>query len=185
VRIEDCTLGSSIFGCLSVGSETSGGIRNIVAKRITFTRGTNAVYIKSRIGRGAFIEDIDFSDLTAVGPKCMFRIDLVGRGKQDEEPVTGPEGIPSAKNFRFSNIKGKCDTFCEAIYLSPDKPLQGLSITNASIECKKAITMANIRDVELRDVHLSGFSGPQLGINNVTGKGLEGASQIPPTTMPR
>jgi polygalacturonase len=184
VLVEDCTLGSSIFGCLSIGSETSGGIRNIKARRITLTRGATALYIKSRIGRGAFIEDVDFSDLTCKSAKCFLRIDLVGRGKQDEEPVPGREGIPSGKNFHFSNIKATCDTFCDAYVLSPEKPLQGMSMVNATSECKKGISLANIRDIELRDIHLSGYSGPAISASDVTGIGIEGAAPLPPTTAP-
>ena len=42
----------------------SGGIRNIRIENTTITRGVNAIYIKSRTGRGGFIENIFGSNLT-------------------------------------------------------------------------------------------------------------------------
>src|ERR1041385_5644058 len=60
VLIADCTLADSIFACIGIGSETSGGIRNVRIEHCKFTHAqTFAIYIKSRPARGAFIEDIE------------------------------------------------------------------------------------------------------------------------------
>jgi hypothetical protein len=36
-----------------------------------------------------------------------------------------------------------------------------------------------MKNVELRDVKVTGFEGPMVGISNVTGTELEGAAEIP------
>jgi hypothetical protein len=67
-----------------------------------------AIYIKSRPGRGAFIEDILADDLAVAGMKGGFlRCNILNSGIQDQVPVPGDEGIPTIKNFRFSNIRVK------------------------------------------------------------------------------
>ena len=56
------------------GSETSGGIRGVRIEHCKFTSArTFALYIKSRPGRGAFIEDITVDDVTAASsePVCI------------------------------------------------------------------------------------------------------------------
>src|ERR1700742_4933587 len=59
VHISNCTFADSIFACIGIGSETSGGIRDVWIKDCKFTGAkTQAIYIKSRPGRGAFIENI-------------------------------------------------------------------------------------------------------------------------------
>ena len=64
VTITNCTFADSIFACIGIGSETSGGIRNVRISDCKFTAAkTFAVYIKSRPGRGAFIEDISCNNL--------------------------------------------------------------------------------------------------------------------------
>lgn len=169
VLISRCTLGDSIFACIGIGSETSGGIRNVRIEACKFTRAkTYALYIKSRPGRGAFIEDIVARDLeVATAPGGFLRVNLLSSGIQDPEPVPGDEGIPSAKNFRFSGVRVNCGTLVDAASVSPVKPLRGFSISDVSGTCKMGITLANITGAELRDIHVSGYEGPLLTQTNV------------------
>ena len=183
VEITDCKLGSSFAG-LAIGTEMSGGIRNIKVRRCTFTRGSNAIFIKSRIGRGGTIENIDGADLTGDGPRVFLNFDLIARGNQDEEPVRGLEGVPQARNLRFENIRSTCQTFLDAMLTSPDKPIENFSVRNVTGTCRRAIRLSNIHDVDLKEIKLTGFTGPMIQINNVTGSGLENAVTTAPSTRP-
>jgi polygalacturonase len=106
VLISRCTLNDSNFACIGIGSETSGGIRNVRIEHCKFTHAKSfAIYIKSNSGRGAFIEDISARDMdVATAPGGFLRINLNDSGIKDAEPVTGDEGIPSAKNFSFKDV---------------------------------------------------------------------------------
>jgi polygalacturonase len=187
VHIANCTFADSIFACIGIGSETSGGIRNVRIEHCKFTHAqTFAIYIKSRPGRGAFIEDITADDLDAVDMKGGFlRINTLSSGIQDENPVPGDEGIPTTGNFRFSNIRvTACPVLVDGTGLHPGKPLDGFSLVNVSGTGAKGIALANMKNVEIRNVELSGLAGPLLGIYNVTGKGLERAIVIPAPKVP-
>jgi polygalacturonase len=175
VLISGCTFGDSIFACIGIGSETSGGIRNVRIEHCKFTHAkTYAIYIKSNTGRGAFIEDISAQDLdVATAPGGFLRINLLSSGIKDPEPVPGDEGIPSAKNFSFKGVKVNCGPLVEAASISPVKPVNGFSMVNVSGTCKKAITLANLTNVVLRDIHVTGYEGPFLTQTNVQGVGLE------------
>jgi polygalacturonase len=175
VLISHCTLGDSIFACIGIGSETSGGIRNVRIEHCKFTHAkTFAVYIKSNTGRGAFIEDISARDLdVATAPGGFLRINLTGSGIKDAEPVTGDEGIPSAKNFSFTGVKVNCGTLVDATQTSPVKPINGFSLVDINGTCKKAITLANMTNAVLHDIHVTGYEGPYLTQTNVQGVGLE------------
>jgi polygalacturonase len=187
VLITNCTFADSIFACIGIGSETSGGIRNVRIEHCKFTRAqTFAIYIKSRPGRGAFIEDIVADDLDASGLTGGFlRFNILGSGIQDEAPVPGDEGIPTTKNFRFSNIRVKdCPVLADGTGIHPNKPLDGFAMINVTGSCAKGISLANVRNAEIRDVKITGYSGPLIGINNVTGVGLDGAATIDPPKIP-
>ncbi len=187
VLITNCTLADSIFACIGIGSETSGGIRNVRIERCKFVRArTFAIYIKTRVGRGAFIEDVSANDLDASGMAGGFlAINGLTSGIQDEVPVPGEEGIPSLGNFRFSNVRVKdCPVLVDAVRIHPAKPLVGFSVSNLRGTCAKGISLANIRKAEIRNVRVTGVAGPLIGIHNVTGKGLEGASKIEPPKLP-
>ena len=91
VLITNCTMADSIFACVGIGSETSGGIRNVRIEHCKFTSArTFAIYIKSRPGRGAFIEDIVADDLDVSGTTGGFlRFNILNSGIQDQDPVPG------------------------------------------------------------------------------------------------
>jgi polygalacturonase len=187
VTITNCTMADSIFACIGIGSETSGGIRNVRIEHCKFTRArTFALYIKSRPGRGAFIEDIVADDLDISGTDGGFlRFNILGSGIQDQDPVPGQEGIPTIRNYRFSNIRVKdCPVLVDGVAVHPDKPLDKFALTNVTGTCAKGISLANVKNAEIRDVKVTGFSGPLIGIYNVTGKGLEGAAAIEGPKVP-
>jgi len=174
VLISHCTLGDSIFAAIGIGSETSGGIRNIRIEHVKVTHAkTYAFYIKSRVGRGAFIEDISVNDME-VGPDAegFLRISLLTSGLQDPEPVAGEAGIPTTRNFSFSNIKVNGGTLVDAVAVSPEKPIQGFSLTNVIGTVKKGIALANIANAKVRDIHVTGYTGNLFTTTNVTGVGL-------------
>jgi polygalacturonase len=187
VRIANCTFADAIFACIGIGSETSGGIRNVRIEHCKFTHAqTYAIYIKSRPGRGAFIEDIVASDLDVAGTRGGFlRFNILNSGIQDQAPVPGDEGIPTIKNFRFSNVRvADCPLLVDGTGIHPHKPLEGFSLVNVTGTCAKGISLANIRKAEIRNIKVTGYSGPLLSISNVTGKGLEGATTIEPLKLP-
>jgi polygalacturonase len=187
VRITNCTFADAIFARIGIGSETSGGIRNVRIEHCKFTRAkTFALYIKSRPGRGAFIEDIVADDLDVSGTDGGFlRFNILGSGIQDQDPVPGAEGIPTMKNYKFSNIRvSGCPILVDGTAVHPDKPLDGFSLIDVTGACAKGISLANARNVEIRNVNITGFTGPLIGINNVSGKGLEGAASIDPPKVP-
>lgn len=187
VRITNCTFADSIFACIGIGSETSGGIRDVHIEHCKFAAArTFAIYIKSRPGRGAFIEDIICDDLDVSGMGGGFlRFNILNSGIQDEFPVPGDEGIPTIKNFRFSNIRVKdVPVLVDGASIHPRKPLDGFSLTNVTGTCAKGIFLANIRHAKIADVKVTGFAGPLLNIKNVTGVGLAGAAQIEVPKVP-
>jgi polygalacturonase len=187
IAISNCTFADSIFACIGIGSETSGGIRNVRIEHCKFIHAqTFALYIKSRPGRGAFIEDIVADDLDVSGIRGGFlRFNMLNSGIQDPEPVPGDEGIPTIRNFRFTNVRvAECPVLVDGIGIHPNKPLDGFTLANVAGTCAKGISLANIKNAEIRDIQVTGFSGPLIGAHNVSGRGLEGAAQIDGPKLP-
>jgi polygalacturonase len=182
VLITDCTLGSSFAG-LAIGTEMSGGVRNVRLERCTFTHGANAIYIKSRTGRGGVIDNIDLSHLTAT-TSTFLGINLVNKGNAGTDPVPGDDGIPLARNIRVTDATVQCGTLLDGAHIDPAKPLDGLTLDNITGTCKKGISLQNVIHADLSNIHVTGFAGPLLRTDNVTGTGLEGAVQFVPATAP-
>jgi len=182
VHILNCTFNDKNFACIGIGSETSAGVRNVVVEHCKCVGArSHAIYIKSRPGRGAFVENITVNDFEASGAKQGFlRLNNLNSGKQDEFPVPGDAGIPLFREFHFSNIRvTDMPVLVQATEIHPRKPLVGFSLTNVTGTC------ANMKNVVIRNVKVTGFDGPLISISNVTGSGLAGAATIDPAKMPK
>jgi polygalacturonase len=185
VLITRCALGDRTFACVGIGSETSGGIRNVRIEHCRFTHsGSYAVYIKTRIGRAGTIENIAVDDVDVEQARSGFlRINMISSGNKStpDDMVNGDVGIPVGKNFHFSNIRlHDCPVLADITEISPVKPIDGLSIQDVSGSCLKGISLANINNAVIQDIHVEGLTGPLLATLNANGTGLEGAARYVP-----
>jgi len=187
VHISNCTFADRTWACIGIGSETSGGIRNVHVEHCKCTlAGTYAIYIKSRPGRGAFIEDVYMNDLEVSGAKQGFlRFNILNSGIADEFLVPGDEGIPTIRNFHFTNIKvTDVPELVNGVGIHPDKPLDGFLLSNVTGTCGKGISLANIKHATISNIKVTGFEGPLLSTYNVTGTGLAGATKLEAAKTP-
>lgn len=187
VTITDCVFRDQRWACIGIGSETSGGIRGVLVERCQcLAAHTFAIYIKSRPGRGAFIENITMRDLDVSGAGYGFlRLNILDSGKQDQFPVAGMDGIPTVRNFTFERIRVRdVPVLVEAVQIHPDKPLDGFVFRDVTGTAGRGMTLANMTNVVIENVEVNVFSGPKLAIDNVTGRGLEGAARLIPPDRP-
>jgi polygalacturonase len=183
VRIVNCSFVDHVWACIGIGSELSAGVRNVRVENCKCLGArTFAIYIKTHVGRGAFIEDIYMDGLEVSNAKLGFlRINLLDSGKQDENPVPGLAGIPNVRNLQFTNIKvTDMPLLVDAMFIHPAKPLDGLVLRDITGTCAKGLELSNIRHAVLSNIHVTGFSGPLLQTHDVTGTGLQGAVAIEP-----
>jgi polygalacturonase len=187
VRISNCIFRDHHWACIGIGSETSAGIRNVQVEHCKCLGArTFAIYLKSRPGRGAFIENIIMRDLEVSGAGMGFlRLNFLDSGKQDEMPVPGDNGIPTVRNLQFHNIRvTDVPTLVEAVNIHPAKPIEGLILQGISGTCRKGIFLANIRHAVVQGVAVTGFEGPLFSAIKVTGTGLKNAAPLPQTKTP-
>jgi polygalacturonase len=170
------------FACIGIGSETSAGVRDVRIEHCEMIHAkSHAIYIKSRVGRGAFVENVSVTDLDVsdVG-QGFLRINSEGSGKSDgDASVPGETGIPVFRNFRFSNVRvNDVPDLVAATETDPRKPIDGFVLENVTGTCRKGIALANMTHVRLKGIKVMGFDGPLLSTVNVSGDGLEGATPI-------
>jgi hypothetical protein len=187
VVIADCRLTDHRFACVGIGSETSGGVKGVRIERCVCNSGREAIYIKTRIGRGGGNEDIYGEDLDITAPTFL-RINLTegGNSSTADEPVGGLAGYPYARNVAFSRIKVAVKTLVRADEISALRPVHNFSVSDVTGHCTEGLRLANMNGVVLSKIGVDGLKGPLVSMSNVTGKGLEGAVKIPaPVDPPR
>ena len=149
---------------------------------------SHAIFIKSRVGRGAFVEDVSATDCDVSDMRLGFlQITNTGTGKDDGvADVIGEAGIPLFKNFRFTNIRvTDVPMLVDATKMDPLKPLDGLTLENITGTCKKGIELAYAKNVHLAGIKVTGFDGPLLATADVTGTGLAGAAKLDTSKLPK
>ncbi len=174
VVIRDSRLEASIFAGLALGSEMSGGIRNVKVQNCVIAGKQNAIYIKSRDGRGGYMENVDFENLTILKSPTFIGIDLIKKGIQASDPVAGDTDKWSrVKNFSFNKIHVQnVGDLVLATNIPAARMLDGLTLSDISGTCTHAISIANMTNVNLSKIRVTGFSGALLTTTNVSGKGL-------------
>jgi hypothetical protein len=187
--ITNCTLSDAGFANIGIGSETSGGVRNVRIEHCKFVHArSHAIFIKSRVGRGAFVEDVTATDLDVSGMgQAFLQITNTNTGKSDDAAsVIGEAGIPLFRNFHFSNVRlTDVPMLVDAKALTPAKPMDGLTLENITGTCKKGIELAYVKNVHLAGIKVTGFDGPLLATAHVTGTGLAGAAKLDETKLPK
>jgi pectinesterase len=106
ITVTDCTF---LHGHgVSVGSETNGGVHNILVQRCTFENTGTAIRIKSSRGRGGVVEDVTYRDITMKNVDQAIYINLFYEDKNDAKyPQPKPMGnlTPKVRNILISNVQ--------------------------------------------------------------------------------
>jgi polygalacturonase len=175
VIIRDCKLVSSLFAGIGMGTELSGGIRNVRVENCIIIGHQNAIFLKSRDGRGGYIENFDCENLIVQNSPTLFAINLLNKGIQASDPVSGDvEKWTRMTNIRFNHIQ--VENIMDLVLaqnISPARPVDGLTLTDIHGTCRRALVLANMTNVMLANINVTGYQGAFLTQTNVQGSGLE------------
>jgi polygalacturonase len=178
VVIRDCRLQSSIYAGLALGTEMSGGIRNVTVSSCIISGRQNAIFIKSRDGRGGYMENISCENLTILKSPTFIGIDLLKKGIQATDPVPGDvEKWARLQNFSFKKIRVQdVGELIAGTNIPAARPLDGLTLSEISGTCTRAISLANATNVNFSKIRVTGYDGALISASNVHGKGLDDAA---------
>ena len=162
--IKDCVVYHA-HGGFVVGSEMSGGVRNLFVKNLTFIGTDCGLRFKSTRGRGGVVENIWMEDIRMSDiPTEAIRFNLYYLGKSAiEDPLTGEmiveklpvsEETPSFRNMYFKNIY--VDGAKQAIKIMgiPEMPVENLQFKDMIIRSDAGIQINYAANVELDNVEL-------------------------------
>ncbi|HVT90504.1 MAG TPA: glycosyl hydrolase family 28 protein [Tepidisphaeraceae bacterium] len=174
VMIRNCRLSCPSYACVGIGTEMSGGVRNVRIENCQLRQSSNAFYIKGNVGRGGFIDNISAENIdVAQDVRTLLNFSLVRTGITGYEPVKGLAGIPHVTNISLNNIRTKAPTFVNGTTISPEKPVENVTLSNITGTSQRGINVANIKNLVLKNIDLTGFQGEFLQARNVTGPNID------------
>ncbi|XP_051137837.1 probable polygalacturonase [Andrographis paniculata] len=113
---------------IALGSEMSGGIRDVRAEDITAINSQSGIRIKTAPGRGAYVKDIYVRNFYADTMKYV----LWSTGAYGQHPGEGfdPTAIPQVKNINYRDFVAKNVTYVGSLSGIEGHPFTGFCISN-------------------------------------------------------
>jgi polygalacturonase len=157
IVVTNCNLQFSHGACVAVGSETSGGVRNLLVSNCTVSRARYGVHIRSPRGRGGVVQGIRINNVTfdniresALMISHFFdsvRMDgLFGEGQsapgnpETDRSMTPPVGetTPSFRDFDFCGLTMGDVREVAAIEGLPERFITGVQLRDVRATAAKA-----------------------------------------------
>jgi polygalacturonase len=166
VLIQDCVAGAG-GGLLTCGSETSGGIRHVIARRLQANGTKTGLHIKSALTRGGTVEDIRFeaiamenmgtSILLTMNWNPAYSYSTLPAGYAPEtipahwkamlskvEPAE--RGLPHFRNIVFENVRVKSAKVGVSAAGQANSMLENITFRNVTIHATTAGTISFAKD---------------------------------------
>jgi polygalacturonase len=157
ITISDCTIG--VGGGITMGSEVSGGVRNVVVERCVYNGTDAAARFKSQPSRGGFVENITFRDITLNNVWQAFEF--------NDEWRMVPPILPPAKtltvmrDIHLENFTGTARTG-GIIHGLKDGPITDVSFTNCNFTAGTGLRMDNALRIDTSGLHMQVQNGPMI-----------------------
>lgn len=196
IHIRRCLMENG-HGAVTLGSEMSGGIKNVLVENCRFRNTDRGLRIKTRRGRGdtAVIDSITFRHIDMDGVKtpfvanCFYFCDPDGRTSyvQDRNPHPVDETTPHIRKLAFENIKCSNCHFAAAYFMGlPERKISEIYMKNVDISfaenaekgyaamlcgidemSRRGIIAENAEKITLINVNISGQEGDPVELINV------------------
>ena len=161
---EDILIENSHFafgeGGVAMGSETSGGIRNVMVRRCIFDSGNWApIRFKTQPSRSGVVENITYRDITLHQTRQAFEFNMAWRMVP---PVAPPAKVlPVVKNVKIVNVSGDVQSAGNIQGLE-GSPIRGIIFKNTHITAQTGLKLEHVRDVDMKGLTLDVKQGPPV-----------------------
>ena len=172
--VSNCTMQSG-HGGVTIGSEASGGVKNITVANCVFNGTDRGIRIKSTRGRGGVIEDVRVSNIVMRNIKEEAILVTSFYERSSPEPVS--ERTPMFHNIRISGITGDAKSAGEFTGLT-EMPLKGISLSDIKLDATTGITITDAQNFGLHNVTINTVRGPAVTANHVDGLELDGLRTV-------
>jgi len=192
VVIRDCIAGHG-DGLFTCGSETSGGIRNIVAYNLKGIGTKYGLRFKSTIQRGGIIENIYLNNIEMIGVTDKFVVDLnwlptYSTSKLPKEynpdsipshwkklllPVDPKIGTPKFRNIYFTNITSTKASTCIKVEGMETGTIDNFQFKNVHFQGEKAGTINWAKDWVFHNFSVKTDDKTNLNLKNTKNRVLE------------
>ncbi|WP_158826810.1 glycoside hydrolase family 28 protein [Mucilaginibacter lacusdianchii] len=163
-------------GGFVIGSEMSGGARNIFVTDCTFMTTDIGLRFKTTRGRGGVVENIFIKNIAMkdiITSAILFDMYYTGKSPTEEEmandnnipPVT--EATPQFRNFYVSNVA--CNGADRGLMVRglPEMSIKNINLENITLKAKKGIDIIEGNGINLKNVYVEAVeNNPLISVVN-------------------
>jgi len=161
---------------LSIGSFTSGGLRNLRVSNCKFDGTTSAIRIKTARGRGGLVENVSYTDIDIKNSKWPIFISAYypkePASPEAEQPAPIDDKTPIYKNITLKNITVTGAQDAIKIWGVPESPIQGIQFINVHIAAKNGVQIYNAKEVTFTGSDIKIEKGDKIRSYQADIKGL-------------
>ncbi len=187
VIVENCKVFQG-HGGFVVGSEMSGGVKNISVKNCQFLGTDVGLRFKSNRGRGGVVENIYISDIYMFNIVTdSFLFDLFYGGKSasealadgditpaEEQAIPVTEETPVFRNIYVKDLVSRNARRAMFFNGLPEMNIENINLENAFITARYGAEFSESKDISLKNVHVIPEEGAAYLFNNVKNFKAEG-----------
>ena len=198
--IEKCTVYRA-HGGVTIGSEMSGGVKNVHVSNCTFINTDAGLRFKSKRGRGGVVQDIYMSNINMLniatraitfnmhygGTSVPETLDAKSLETFVNEPVVPVDaGTPQFKNIYIKNVT--CKGASQAVYLQglPEMNLKNVVLKNVTIQAKHGLFCMDADGIKIEGLNLICNATPSmtfLNSQNISVHGLKLSAKKNPLVL--
>ncbi len=146
-------------GGVSMGSEMSGGIRNVEIQNCIVEEDNWApIRFKSQPSRGGVVENITYRDIVLKDTRKAFEFNMAWR-MVNPKPPSDP--LPVVRNVKIINVSGSTRNVGDMHGLE-DSPIENVTFENCKIKADKGFVLENVKGLDLSGLTIEVAEGEPI-----------------------
>lgn len=213
ITITNCTMVHG-HGAVVIGSEMSGGVRDVVISNCVFADTERGIRIKTRRRRGGLVEDIRVSNIVMDRVFCPFVFNMYYKcGSSPDDAFLHDKAArpvdrttPMLRNIHFSGISARrVIAMAGFLYGLPEMPIEGVTFSDVTVSMDESgdrpaaetaamyglepargagFLAVNVKNVRFQNLEVLAGTGPALRLEKSRGVEVNGFRGRAPAAAP-
>jgi polygalacturonase len=153
---------------VSIGSETVGGVTDVVVRNCSFEETRNGIRIKSDRERGGTVENLLFENITMKNVRGAITItSYYPKIPESDSPQPLTDTTPAYKNITIRNLTATSTRSAGVIVGLPESPIENVLLENVAITAATTgLEIRHVRGIRMENVSVKPEIGPPLVVRD-------------------
>ncbi len=159
VWVERCTF---LHGHgMSIGSETAGGVWNLIVTNCTFNGTTSGIRIKSARGKGGLVENLVYTDITMTNVDYpIYLTSYYPKVPKEDAAQAVAADSPVYRNIVIRNVTAHSTKTAGMIVGLPELPIENVTLENVHVTAPAGLMFRNAHAIKLQNTTVTPTKGP-------------------------